>query len=74
MVERRLRSVLKTISWRITATVTTIVISFFVTGNVDLALKIGFVEFLLKIAIGYIHERIWLKIKFGIINPPDYQI
>ena len=66
MVERRLRSVLKTISWRITATVTTIVISFFVTGNVDLALKIGFVEFLLKIAIGYIHERIWLRSKYGI--------
>lgn len=57
--ESRLRSVLKALSWRVIATTTIIIIAYFTTGNVDDALKIGFIEFFIKFALYYMHERAW---------------
>ena len=74
MYERRRRTILRSISWRIVATVTTMVIAFFVTGKVELAVTIGGFELIAKLFIQYFHERLWMKIKYGYINPPDYQI
>lgn len=67
--ESRYRSLLKGISWRIIATVDTILVVLLVTcltGNCSLesAIKIGFVEFFIKFAVYYIHERIWQKILY----------
>ena len=73
MYEKKRRTILRSISWRFTATFTTFVISYFVTGNVDVAFAIGGVELVAKIFIQYVHERLWMKIKFGYIKP-DYQI
>ena len=57
--ESRLRSVLKALSWRVVATTTIIGIAFFTTGNIELALEIGFIEFFIKFALYYLHERAW---------------
>ncbi|WP_298417990.1 DUF2061 domain-containing protein [uncultured Kordia sp.] len=62
-----IRSVLKGISWRIIATMDTILVVLAITcllGECSLenAIKIGAFEFLLKLAIYYVHERSWLKI------------
>ena len=74
-VERRRRSIVKVISWRFTATVTTMVISFVITGNIDFAVKIGGLELVTKIVLQYLHERIWNRSRFGIqVQPMDYQI
>jgi uncharacterized membrane protein len=43
--ESHLRSVLKGFSWRIIATLTTIVIAWWVTGETQTALKVGGIEF-----------------------------
>ena len=74
-MEQKRRSLLRVISWRITATVTTMIISWLITNQIDLAIKIGFIEVFAKIALQYIHERIWMKVKFGMIrSKSDYQI
>ncbi len=57
--ESHLRTFLKTMSWRVVATTTTIVIAFFVFGNIGSALKVGGIEFFAKILIYYVHERLW---------------
>ena len=62
-----LRSVLKGISWRIVATTDTILIVLLITYlfdgvSIEVALKIGASEFLIKLAIYYLHERAWLKV------------
>ena len=57
-----MRSVLKGITWRIVATSTTVVVSWYVIGEVKTALEIGFFEVFAKIAIYYAHERIWARI------------
>ena len=57
--ESHIRSLLKAFSWRILATLTTALIAYFVTGEIDLALMIGGIEFVLKFVIYYLHERAW---------------
>jgi uncharacterized membrane protein len=65
MVEKRYRSLLKAISWRATGTLDTIVISFLVTGKIEMALSIGFVELFSKLGLYYLHERAWNRVDLG---------
>jgi len=76
MVERHYRSVVKAISWRVTGTVDTIIISFLITGGqTKVALSIGFVELFTKVALYYAHERIWNRLSFGRTKPvQEYNI
>lgn len=60
--ESHTRSLVKGITWRFVATMTTILVSWFVIGDVSAALQIGVLECLLKIGIYYVHERIWARI------------
>ena len=62
-----IRSVLKGISWRVVATADTVLVVLFITCllqecSIENAIKIGASEFLIKLAIFYIHERVWLKV------------
>ena len=68
MKENPVRSIIKTFSWRITATLVTVVISYILTKNHKIALSIGVAEVITKLIIYYLHERIWSKIDFG-TNP-----
>lgn len=63
--ETALRSVVKSISWRVVGTVDTIVISWVITGEVALALSIGTIELVTKMALYFFHERAWNNIKWG---------
>lgn len=66
--ESRLRSALKGLSWRIVATLTIIIIAYFKTGDVSLALEIGAIEFIIKYLLYYFHERLWQTIPRGTIR------
>ena len=72
MVERRLRSILKTVSWRTTATVITMVVAYFVTDQPAAALQIGLLDTMIKLGAYYLHERTWLRIKFGLLAYAKY--
>ena len=74
MADKHSRSIVKAVSWRITGTVDTIVVSYIVTGRIKLALSIGFVELFTKIGLYYFHERVWNKITFGRVITKDYEI
>lgn len=76
MKEKNYRSLLKSLSWRLTGTIDTFVISFLITGQVKTAISISGVEILTKITLYYFHERLWNKIKIGKVpeTPNDYQI
>jgi len=50
-------------------------VSWLVTGQIKLAVSIGFVEFFAKIGVYYLHERAWNRISLGRVPPKeDYQI
>lgn len=76
MHEKPYRSVVKTISWRTVETLDTIIISYFVTGNLVMAASIGTIELVTKMVLYYFHERAWNKLSFGRVKTQenDYQI
>jgi len=55
-------SLLKTISWRVIGTLDTMLISYILTGKLDVAMTIGGVEVISKMILYYLHERAWIKI------------
>ncbi len=63
--EKHIRSIIKTISWRITATITTFSLVWIFTGQLGTAFAIGGIEIFLKMFLYYLHERFWDKSKLG---------
>ncbi len=59
------RSIIKSLSWRFTATITSIILILIFTKDLLLALSFGIAETIFKLIIYYYHERIWNKIKWG---------
>ncbi|MFT4662020.1 MAG: putative membrane protein [Patiriisocius sp.] len=59
------RSITKTISWRVIGTITTMIISYIITGTLALAFSIGIIELISKMALYFFHERAWNKIEWG---------
>jgi uncharacterized membrane protein len=64
-MEKPIRSLLKSISWRIVATLTTIVLVFSLTGNLVVSGSVGLLELVTKTVIYFLHERVWNLISFG---------
>ena len=61
--ESHTRSIVKGLTWRITATATTTIIALAITGQWEAALQIGLFEFLAKLLLYYLHERLWTRIR-----------
>jgi len=66
--ESNLRSLLKAITYRITGTVTTALITFFVTGQIATAVAVGTVEPFVKLIVYYVHERAWQRVPIGTVR------
>lgn len=63
--ETAARSIIKTVSWRFWATLTTASLVLFFTGQTELALTVGGLEVIIKMVIYFFHERTWDKISLG---------
>ena len=70
MADKHYRSLIKGISWRLTGSVDTMIISFIITRKVHLALAIMGVEFFTKVGLYYVHERVWENLSFGRVKEP----
>ncbi len=57
--DSNVKSFVKSVSWRIVGTIDTMVISYFVTGELVMAVSIGSIEVVTKIGLYYLHERAW---------------
>jgi uncharacterized membrane protein len=64
--EAHRRSISKSITWRVMASLDTFVISFIITGRLVLAGSIAGAEVFTKIGLYYLHERIWAAIPYGL--------
>jgi len=65
MKEKRTRSILKTISYRISSSIMTGLIVFIFTKEITISLGIGLLDFSIKTIWYYSHERIWNKVDWG---------
>ena len=59
------RHIAKTITWRIVGTIDTIILSWIISGNPMVGLKIGMAEVVTKMLLYYLHERVWFKINLA---------
>jgi uncharacterized membrane protein len=59
------RSIVKTVSWRLTGSLDTFVIAALITGNSKLAGGVALTEFLTKTMLFYVHERTWALVPWG---------
>ena len=62
----RKRHILKTITWRIVGTIDTILLGWFITGNLKIGFSIGGFEVFSKMVLYYLHERVWYRSNFGV--------
>ncbi len=65
MIDSWRKSLLKTLSWRVIATLITMLVVYILTGEALLSFGIGTMDMLLKIAAYYLHERAWTKVQWG---------
>ena len=63
-VDTKKRTMTKTITWRITASLTTFLIAWILTGDILVGASIGSIEAIAKIFLYYFHERIWTNISW----------
>lgn len=76
-METNSRSIAKAFSYRILGSASTALIFFALTGRGTLSIGAGFADMVLKIAVYFLHERIWNHIDFGRSKqspPPEYEI
>ena len=66
------RSLAKALSWRILGTLATSVLVFLFTRELVLSLAVGGVEFVSKIGLFWLHERVWDRLQYGkqMAGPP----
>ncbi|MGH7702826.1 MAG: adenylyl-sulfate kinase [Gemmatimonadales bacterium] len=63
--ESHTRSVAKALSWRVLGTIATSTLVFIFTRKVALSLAVGGLEFVSKIGLFWLHERVWDRLRFG---------
>jgi len=73
-MEHPKRTLVKTVTWRIIALVTTIGVVYAYSGDFTKSLTVGVIANALKMFLYYVHERVWNRIHFGRIKPPEYHI
>ena len=56
------RSLLKTLTWRITGSTSTFTIAYLLTGSIGLSSGIAFVQMIVNTILYWIHERVWSRI------------
>ena len=66
--ESGVRSLVKAYSYRMCGTLTTIIISYTITGKIVVSLAIGAREIVVKPFVYWCHERLWSRIRWGRIN------
>ena len=71
MADKHYRSLIKAVSWRLTGSIDTLIISFLITGKLKWALTISGVELFTKIGLFYVHERLWDNLSFGRVKDAE---
>ena len=64
----RWRSLIKSFTWRFVGSLDTFILSWLVTHRLRYAVSIASVEALTKIALYFVHERVWRRVAWGRLN------
>ena len=65
MSDQPKRSLVKTLSWRLTGSGATFLISYAIAGNFAVAGTIAVVQLISNTILYFVHERVWNRIQWG---------
>ena len=65
MTESNKRSLIKTISWRLTGSSATFIITYLIAGDFAIAGTVAVIQIIANTLLYYVHERVWNKINWG---------
>lgn len=68
------RSLAKAVSYRVLGSAVTALIVLLFSGSLKVSLGVGALDMLSKIALYFLHERLWNHIPYGRPKPPEYEI
>jgi len=60
-----MRTILKTLSWRVIGSTSTFLISYLITGQAFIATSIAIMQMIVNTILYYIHEVVWNKVTWG---------
>lgn len=67
-MESNWRSIIKTVTWRVTGSSATFAVSYAIVGSFAVSSTIALVQLTLNTVLYYLHERIWSRITWGLKN------
>jgi len=65
MHDTKTRSWIKAFTWQMTGTVMTFFITWFVTDSIGIAGSVAGLVLLVDAVMYWLHERAWIKVKWG---------
>jgi len=65
MTDTKIRSIIKTFSWRVTGSTATFLIAWIVGGNLAVAGTIAMIQIVANTVLYYAHERAWNLVAWG---------
>jgi len=74
MTDSNARSLAKAVSYRVLGSAATALVVYIFSGNMPLSASVGGLDMVLKIALYFVHERLWNHISFGRPKRPEYEI
>jgi uncharacterized membrane protein len=74
MSDSHKRSITKALIYRVIAFIADTLIAWCITGNIGLAFKFGIVVFIIHTVMYYMYERVWQKIKWGIVTDQEEEL
>jgi uncharacterized membrane protein len=73
-MESTSRSLAKAVSYRVLGSTGTALVVLILSGNLKISLGVGALDMLLKVALYFVHERLWNHIPYGRPKRPEYEI
>lgn len=73
-METRMRSIAKSLVWRVISIIILVIVAYFVTGDVKKTTGITIIFQIILAVIYYAHERVWARISWGRIDFISRQI
>ena len=65
MTDTARRSVVKTLSWRLTGSSATFLIAWLIAGNFAMASTIAIIQLVANTVLYFVHERLWNQVRWG---------
>jgi uncharacterized membrane protein len=65
MTDSNGRSLVKTLTWRITGSASTFTIAYLITGSFGVSSVIAFVQMGVNTELYWLHERAWARVSWG---------